>query len=91
MTACWADTYQEFLEKAARVCNLPTKTREKELTLFKPGSGYTIPTASLTIRDKQREWALGNYFAIVKEKPSKVRLGVGYRIPVGASFHHQKA
>ena len=90
VSACRADTYKELLDKAAQVCNLHTETNEKELMLFKPGSGCIIPNASLTIRDEQREWTLGNYLAIVKKKPSQVKLGVGYGTPVGASFHHQK-
>ena len=87
LTALRADTYQEFLKKAAHVCNLPTESAEKELTLFKPGSGCTIPNTSLTIRGEERQWMLGNYLAIVKKKPSQVKLGVGYRTPAG---DHQK-
>ena len=90
VTACRADTYQEFLEKAAHVGNLSTEAGEKELTLFKPGRGCIIPNAPLTIREEQREWTLGNYLAIVKKKPSEVKLGVGYTTPSSASFHHQK-
>ena len=70
------DSYTELVERAAEAFSLSEKPGQM-LMLFKM-NGSTIPNSSLTVKEKKREWTLGNYLLATKKSPAQTKLGVGY-------------
>ena len=60
------DSYQAFVNKAARKCGVQAKTG-KSLYLFK-----------LNGARMERQWTVGNYLAMLRKGAASVKMGVGY-------------
>jgi len=71
------DTYTEFAEKAARHFRLGDVKEDEALTLFRPKSGTIILPTSIILKDEEKPWTIGNYFAKLRKSPELVEFGIG--------------
>lgn len=68
------DEYEDVLDKASEVLELPEVPAEHHLTLLTSG-GAVIP--------KKVDWTLGDYLRQMHKAPAQVRLGIGVLKKVG--------
>ena len=70
------DSYEAFVSKAAKNCQLKSE-QGKILQLFKM-NGARILNETVSVNGKQRPWTVGNYLAILHKSTSSIKLGIGY-------------
>ena len=71
-----SDSYEVFVTKAARKCQLSYQ-QGKALHLFKL-SGARVLNESLSVQGKQRPWTIGNYLSVLHKSATNVKIGIGY-------------
>lgn len=76
-----SDSYEVFVSKAARKCQLSIQ-EGKSLQLFKM-SGARISNEPVSINRRQRPWTIGNYLAMLQKAATNVKIGVGYTAAPG--------
>ena len=69
------DSYQTFVNKAARKCGMQAQSG-KTLHLFKL-SGARILNEQVSVNGKNRPWTVGNYLAMLRKGAASVKMGVG--------------
>lgn len=70
------DSYKAFVDKAARKCHLVPR-KNKVISLFKL-NGARVLDEPITVKNKVKQWTLGNYLLLMRKSPNSVKMGIGY-------------